>query len=245
MKIELVVALVSAAVALVTLGFTFWGQIRTTRLADKLESLRLAEQRRFDAEQTSARYREPLARAAYDLQSRLYNVLQQDFLGAYYDAGDPRERSYAVDNTTFLIAQYFAWTEIVRRDLQYIDLGQSEPTRRLARLQDDIYSLFSTDRFPRILRVFAGEQRAIGDRMIKKGKQCLECCGYAAYLDNVVLSGDRLIDALSDDVKILSTNLDTARPRLIVLQQALVDLLVFLDPDFVRFPKERRTKVPA
>src|SRR5215471_12874053 len=36
-----------------------------------------------------------------------------------------------------------------------------------------------------------------------------------------------------------------ARPRLIAFTNALIDLLQFLDPDFVRFPKERRTKVPG
>jgi len=205
----------------------------------------LAEQRRFDAERTIARYREPLARAAYDLQSRLYNILQADLLGAFYDHGDDRERSYVRDNTAFLLAQYFAWTEIVRRDLQYIDLGQDEQTRKLARLQDDIYSLFQTDRYNRLFRVFAGEQRAIGERMIQNGSQGRECIGYAAYLDQVAKGGDRLTDALRNDVQDLSTHLPTARPRLVALQHALIDLLTFLDPDFIRFPKERRTKVLA
>lgn len=135
MRTELIIALISAAVALTSAGIALWGQTRTTRLAAELESLRLAEQRRFEAERTVARYREPLARAAYDLQSRLYNILQQHMIVALYDKGDERERSYVVDNTSFLVAQYFAWTEIVRRDIQYIDLGRNEQTRRLARLR--------------------------------------------------------------------------------------------------------------
>lgn len=240
---ELVVALVSAAVALASAGFALWGQSRTTRLEAEIENLRLAEQRRFEAERTAARCREPLARAAYDLQSRLYNILQTDLLGAFYDHGDDRERSYVVDNTAFLLAQYFAWTEIVRRDLQYIDLGQDEETRNLARLQDDVYSLFQTDRFSRPFRVFAGEQRAIGERMIQNSSQGRECIGYAAYLDQLAKGGDRLIEALREDVRTLSANLPMARPRLVALQHALTDLLAFLDPEFVRFPKERRSKV--
>jgi hypothetical protein len=244
MRTELVVALIAAAVALASAGFTLWGQARTTRLAAELESFRLAEQRRFEAERTAARYREPLARAAYDLQSRLYNILQQNLLAVYYEKGDERERSYVVDNTAFLVAQYFAWTEIVRRDIQYIDLGQDEQTRRLARLQDDIYSLFQTDRFGRLFRVFAGEQRAIGERMVREGPRGLECLGYAAYLDQVAKGGDRLIEALRGDVRAVSAHLPAARPRLVALQHALIDLLAFLDPDFVRFPRERRTKAP-
>jgi hypothetical protein len=44
-------------------------------------------------------------------------------------------------------------------------------------------------------------------------------------------------------VRDLSAQLTIARPRLVALQNALVDLLTFLDPDFIRFPQERRTKV--
>lgn len=244
MRTELVVALISAAVALASAEFTFWGQARTTRLEAELESLRLAEQRRFEAERTVARYREPLARAAYDLQSRLYYILQQNLLAVYYDKGDERERSYVVDNTAFLVAQYFAWTEIVRRDIQYIDLGQDEQTRRLARLQDEIYSVFQTDGFGRLFRVFAGEQRAIGERMVREGPRDLECLGYAAYLDQVAKGSDRLIKALRGEVRAVSAHLPAARPRLVALQLALGDLLAFLDPYFIRFPKEHRTKAP-
>src|ERR1700752_351953 len=103
MRIELLVAIVSAAVAVASAAFTFWGQVRTTRLAAELENVSLAEQRRFDAEKTVARYREPLARAAYDLQSRIYNILQQNLLAVYFDNGDERERSYVIENTTFLV----------------------------------------------------------------------------------------------------------------------------------------------
>ncbi|HRK95248.1 MAG TPA: hypothetical protein PK694_02915 [Rhodospirillales bacterium] len=245
MQIELIVALVSAAVALISAGFTLWGQIRTTRLAADLEALRLVEQRRFDAEKTIARYREPLARAAYDLQSRLYNILEQKLILAHFENGDERSRSHVLNNTTFLIAQYFSWTEIVRRDIQYIDLGQDEETRILARLQDDIYSLFQTARFPAVFRVFAGEQRAIGERMIREGARGLEPLGYAAFLDQVANGSDPMIEALRHDVQALATELPVAGARLVALQHALVDLLGALDPDGVRFPQDRRTKVHA
>src|SRR5713226_932481 len=127
-RTELVVALISAGVALASAGLSVWGQMRSTRLAAEFQRLRLAEQRRIESEKAAARYREPLARAAYDLQSRFYNILEQNLLVAYFDHGDERERSYVVDNTAFLVAQYFAWTEIIRRDIQYINLGQDAET---------------------------------------------------------------------------------------------------------------------
>lgn len=242
-KTELLVALVSGGVALSAAALAFWGQIQSVRISTSVEQLRLAEERRIDSEKALSRYREPLARAAYDLQSRLYNILEQGLVAVYVDKGNERERSYVIDNTAFLVSQYFAWTEIIRRDIQYINLGQDEQTRQLARLQDDISALFQTDQFNAMFRVFAGEQRAIGERMIRDGPRGPECAGYGAFLDQLAKAPDPLLEPVRQDVRNLSTELANARPRLVALQNGLIDLLAFLDPDFVRFPRERRTKV--
>jgi hypothetical protein len=112
-RTELLVALVSGAVALSSAALAIWGQFRSARIAAEIEQLRFAEQRRVESEKAISRYREPLARAAYDLQSRLYNILEHSLISAYFDNGDERERAYVVDNTVFLVAQYLAWTEII------------------------------------------------------------------------------------------------------------------------------------
>jgi hypothetical protein len=110
-------------------------------------------------------------------------------------------------------------------------------------LQDEIYTQFQTDRFDKMFRVFAGEQRAIGERMIRDGARGPECVGYATFLDQLSKAPDPLFQSIRDDVQNLSFRLQEARPRLVALQNALIDLLAFLDPGFVRFPKEKRTKV--
>lgn len=81
----------------------------------------------------------------YDLQSRLFNILRGGVL-TFITGGDQRERSYVIDNTVFLIGQYLCWTELTRREIQYIDLGKDEETRRLQRLQDTIYDLWGMSR---------------------------------------------------------------------------------------------------
>ena len=244
MSSGLVVAIISGAVALLAAGLAVWGQTRATRLEAKLGRLQSEEERRAAEERTAARYFEPLIRAADDLQSRLYNILQLNLVDTYLDRGDERERSYVVDSTSYVIAQYFAWTEIVRRAIQYVDLAQDDRTRQLTLLQDDVYSIFQSDDLARPLRVFAGEQRAIGERLIRDGPRGLECLGYAAFLDSEEARRDPLIDAIRQDVRRLPQDLPDARPRLVALQQALIDLLEFLDPDYVRSPRERRSKVP-
>jgi hypothetical protein len=245
MNVELVVALISAAVALASAGLAIWGQTTSARLAAELQNLRAADDRRHEREKAVSRYREPLARAAYDLQSRLYNILKLGLIQRFHDDGTDRERSYVLNSSIFLFAQYFAWTEIIRRDIQYIDLGIDAETARLARLQDNIYSLWQTDKLGPIFRVFAGEQRAIGERMIRDASRGPECIGYVAFLELNRKNEDDLLTALKEDVGNYSKNAAQSRPRLIALQNAMIDLLEFLDPGYVRFSKERRSKVPV
>lgn len=247
MDTALIVALISGAVALASGGLALYGQRTLADLTREREAAKTAEDRRYEKEQVIARYREPLARAAYDLQSRFYNILEKDFIGVYLVRGSDHDRGYVIDNTAFLIAQYFAWTEIIRRDIQFLDLGQDQKSRDLAHLQDNIYALFQTDQqdFGAAFRVFAGEQRAIGERMTCDTDRGTQCFGYAAFLDRLSQGPEPLFEVLRDDVRALSTDQAAARPRLVALQNALIDLLKFLDPEFVRFPEDRRTKVAA
>src|ERR1051325_3451115 len=118
MKTELIVAIISAVVALSSAAVAIFGQLKSTRLQADLEELRTAETRRFESERAVAKFREPLANAAYDLQSRLFNILERNLLQRYVKGGNERTRSYVIDNTTYVIAQYLAWTEIIRREIQ-------------------------------------------------------------------------------------------------------------------------------
>src|SRR4051812_1080099 len=67
------------------------------------------------------RYRDPLLSAAYDLQSRFYNIARRDFLGVYYQRGDLDALS-AENTTLWIVGQYFGWVEILRREVQFLDL---------------------------------------------------------------------------------------------------------------------------
>jgi hypothetical protein len=193
------------------------------------------------------RFREPLARAAYDLQSRLWNILEGRFLETFLLNGTEREKQYAVENTVFLVAQYFAWTEITRREIQFIDLGEEKRTRDLSHLQDRIAKLWGTDRtnFEPRFRVWAGEQRAIGEQLIHEGPRGPSCMGYGRFVDDL-LRRDRppLLAALCDDVAALPQLPTDRLLRLAHVQHALIDLLdQLLDPDHLRFPPDSRTKV--
>jgi hypothetical protein len=239
----LVPNMISSIVAIGAAAMAIWGQIRVKRVEAQLELQKTEAGRRAETEQTARRFREPLGRAAYELQSRIFNIVKGGFFTTYLKGGDGRTRSYAIDHTTFVIAQYFAWTELIRREIQFIDLGADQETRQLAQLQHQIYSGWQTDRYPPLLRVFGGEQHAIGERMIWEGPRGPQCMGFASFLDYLKGGPDPLICALRADVESLGSCLEQALPRLTYLQNSLVDLVEFLDPEAIRFPKKNRTKI--
>lgn len=155
MKVELVVAVIAGAVALVSAAGTIlssiWNARNSNKNAKDIEQLKI-DNERFKAaaerQREISNFSEPLARAAYDLQSRLYNILKQNLIDVYLVNGNDREQSYVINNTAFLAGQYLCWTELARREIQFIDLGESDKTRELLRLQDTISSLWRTDRYP-------------------------------------------------------------------------------------------------
>jgi hypothetical protein len=239
----LIASMISSAVAICAALIAVWGQMRVKRVETQLELQRAEADRRAETEQTARKFREPLGRAAYELQSRIFNIVERGFLDAYLARGNDRTRGYAVNHTLFVIAQYFAWTELIRREIQFIDLGADEETRKLGTLQHQIYSSWRTDAHGATLRVFGGEQHEIGERMIREGPRGPQCMGYASFLDYLNGEHDPLINAIGQDVRGLEANLEKALPRLVALQNALVDLVVFLDRQAVRFPQKNLTKL--
>lgn len=250
MKVELAVAVIAGAVALASGGGTIWSSVRNAKHSDAnakaIEQLKIDNERFKAVEQRrkeTSNLSEPLARSAYDLQSRLYNIIRQKLVQVYIVHGSEREKSYVVNNTAFLISQYMCWTELVRREIQFIDLGESSKTRDLLRLQDTIYGLWGTDQQPHLFRIFAGEQRALGEALIQAGVRGPECMGYGAFLKTFNNGTNPLVDALREDVASLRNDLSQATERLTNLQHALIDLLRMLDPDYLRFPEDRRSKL--
>jgi len=254
MDIKLIAAVISAIVALIGSGFTIIGQMKLAKLKAQLErerDTRLADferkqhetYKREEADKILSKYREPLLHATFELQSRIFNIIHQDFLTAFYVKGNERERSYAVENTLYIIAQYLCWSEIIRREIQFLDLGEVDATRRLAELQGRICSLFLTSRLGRPFRIFRGEQRAIGECMIMSNEDRLRCRGYAEFVEDKRKEFRYWFESLKEDIDFLSNKRNQHSERLAKLQHTLVDLSEFLDPDCIRFSKERRMRV--
>jgi hypothetical protein len=243
MTVELSVAILSACAALIASGFTILGQFRLAKLKSELAAKRDEKLKKQEAEAVLSKYRDPLINAAYELQSRIFNILRLDFCHLFYFNGNEREKQYAVENTIYVIAQYFGWTEIIRRDIQFLDLGELETTKKLALFQDQICNIFLDSKRGKVLRIFRGEQRAIGESMIVYNGSNAHCCGYAQFIQNQAPSFQYWFEPIREHIDLLATDLDAHAQRLIALQHALVDLIDFLDPNYVRYPKERRLKM--
>jgi len=207
---------------------------RLTRLNHELE----AEVRRgtalferdLRAEEVLTRYREPLAAAAFDLQSRLFNLLRLGFLQKF---GNGDRSQDALRSTLFRLAQYFGWTELLRRDIQFLSFPEDEDTRRVAALQSQIAGCFLSDEYGRALMVWSDEQRAIGERMIVEEHGKVLCMGYATFRERCddVFSpwGERLLEELGDE---------SARVRLRDAQHLLCELVETLDARRVRYTRD-------
>lgn len=257
-------AIIAAIASVIGASLTFWAQNRVAKmqtetqasitrlqaenqaslekLKDDLQQKKESRQKTEKAEEVLAKYREPLVLAAFELQSRCYNILRGQVLKNFHANGNEREREYTIQNTCYVFAQYLAWTEIIRREVQFLNLGEVESNRQLNILQENIRSVLLNNSYGTVCRIFRGEQRAIGELMITtKGTESF-CLGYAEFVAKTEPEFLNWFQPLRESVDEMARNLASGKARLIELQHALVDLIEYLDPNYVRFDKNRCQK---
>jgi hypothetical protein len=207
-----------------------------------------------EADRLAVRFREPMIQAAFNLQSRLYNIARLNFLGLFLtkDAATREEREYAVLNTVYLIGQYLGWVEVIRRESQYVDPRSRVRNREIVEKLEQIRETFSdslrlTDP---TLRLFRGEQRAIGEVMLRPvdsadpGLPRWECKGYGQFVEeHETESVRRWFRRLENDISVIGKDPEVHLYRLTQLQHDLVALIEVLDPDDERVPSKRRKRL--
>jgi hypothetical protein len=219
-----------------------WVAIRQSRAEERLTQLNHnldAElhrreamiDRELSAEDVLSRYREPLAAAAFDLQSRLYNILRLDFFAKHGEATDRGEE--ASRTTLFRLTQYLGWTEILRRDIQFLSFPEAEDTRRVAQLQREISKCLLTDDFGPEMMIWSDQQRALGEEMIVEEHSKVMCMGYARFSESCDGVFAVWLDRLRNEVQA-----PAAAPRLLRLQHLLCQLVEILDPLKLRYRSE-------
>ena len=251
-----VVPLVAALIA----GFFTW--IATAR--------QYRREDRDKATQALRRYRDPLLRASFDLQSRLYNLVARGFLSRYWVNGSDEQRGYAHWSTLWLFGQYLGWVEILRREVQYLDLGSKAKNRRLQRQLNEVSAAIASDATGQndLLIIYRSDQRAIGESMVvyrsEQPGNGIDCMGYSEFRDAYASPRDLEPDARNSDVRgemirswaerfaqdldLLAekTEAGALPTRVVNIQRRLIDLLDLLDPDRLRYPHlDYRGRLPG
>lgn len=105
---------------------------------DQMTRGREAATKAEEAARVIAKYRDPLLQSAYDLQSRIYNVYRSGGFRGY------RDPEYFRSNTMFLFGEFLAWLEIIRREIQFLDLGAVQATKDLSQLPQGFATSFTS-----------------------------------------------------------------------------------------------------
>lgn len=243
MDSAIIVAIISGIVAISSATLSIWTQRRTDERVNKLEEEReiRAEQRTKDqlAEQVQVRYREPLLLSAFELQSRIWNMVR----GGFRLPSGP-EHDYLIEHTQYLVAQYLGWIEVMRREIQFLDLGATQKTRNLNKILERITVALSTSWFPPPFRIFRGQQEAIAGEVIQAenpqspGRQ-LAVIGFSEFARRLQAGEPafvRWFRTIASDLEQWAGGDDAGSARLAALQNALMDLVDFFDPQRERFP---------
>jgi hypothetical protein len=244
-------AVVSVVGAVAAGLMTTWSAQRTKRFENLIAAQQKAQSKAEQAEAILSRYREPLLNSAQNLHSRLYTIVEHNALDRYLHCGDPDLERYARDYTVYLFAEYLCWAEIVRRDLRFLDLGSEDSNRELVRLLEVNQLAISSEALPKPLRLFRGQQRAIGELMMTPtddpGPARYESLGYVKFceqLDNDPMFAE-WFRRLRDDLDQVADAQHADRAGLIALQHSLVDLIEFADPQQLRLPARYRDRLKS
>lgn len=226
--LTIIALLLSVASVVVTGLFS----VRTQRLSHELEAERDQRHEEQSALKAAERVYEPLAQAAAELQSRIFNIVETGWIGMqkrYESHGD-----YAVASTAYLFAHYFGWIE-VRRQAVLSSSGEGGRDQDVQKLIDGVLKTLRRSEGSDAFLFFTTEQRAIGELMAswetvaETGLRIPQVLGYAAFVDRY--RHDDAFRAWFAPIDIGMELVSTGdNQRLVAIQHALVALIDELDP---------------
>jgi hypothetical protein len=189
-----------------------------------------------ESQRILATYRDPMLRAAGDLQGRLWNIIRKGGLGYMGAVG---EGQYATDSTLYVVAQYFAWAEILGQRIRL--LNYRELSRALRVTSETIAAGHNG------IRVFRLQQREIGERMLAGEGAEPRVLSYSEFLDRLGQTPpsplSKSLEPARRAIEALQRG-ETDRKALIPIQHALIDLIICIDdPRHPWIPPDRRQKV--
>jgi hypothetical protein len=218
----LVVACISAVVALASAAFSGWTQLQVS----KREKESRLEERRSEAKVVLDRYRGPLLDAAWQLGDRVDNIRNRHFL-AFLSKGSGREQDAKL-TTLFRFAYYLGWREYVRTQVQLLPFENEEDTRLAAAFLNDVTRMLASDKLDgQWAMLWGDEQRGIGELMTEQPPSASSIVrGHAAFHRDYGRIFAEWMERFADD---LFSPDAVSSSRLQLLQWALYGLVQQLD----------------
>lgn len=217
--------------SLASVGLSGWFSVRTQRLGHRLAEEREERLEAQSALKAAERVYEPLAQAAAELQSRIFNIVETGWvplMKRYESHGD-----YAIVSTAFLFAHYFGWVE-ARRQAVLSSSGEGGRDLSVQKLIDGVLKTLRRSEDSEGFLFFTTEQRAIGELMLEwetvsKLRQP-KVIGYAAFVARYRDDDDfrEWFGPIHAGMSLVSKG-DVR--RLVDIQRALVALIDALDPN--------------
>lgn len=178
---------------------------------------------RVERERQLAHVRAPTILALSDLYGRLHTVITTQAADFHYVRAR-NQGDYYIDSTAYLMARAFAWHEVLRRrmaDYDYVEL--------YVRLES-LTTAFSQGGPG--FQVYRLEQTEIGERLIVAlDEDVVRCMSFSDFRD--ILDSDevpRWLSNLRERAIALLEDPAAERDRVARIERALIELLVFLDP---------------
>jgi len=232
MSTEWTLAAFTVALSVISVVFSGFFAVRTTRLSHQLDDERARRREEESATKAAERVYEPLAQAAAELQSRIYNIVETGWvplMKRYESHGD-----YALTSTAFLFAHYFGWIE-ARRQAVLSSSGEGRRDEEVQRLIDGVLRILRRSDDSEGFLFFTTEQRGIGELMCSfethpdTGVRTPNVMGYAAFEKKYRTKPEfaKWFRPITVGMELVSTG-DVR--RLVAIQTALVALIDTLDP---------------
>lgn len=225
-------------VSLISAILSVTGAVATAILGGLFEWRR----RRSDREQARrdlvSRYRDPLLQSAALLASRLRHAVDLFTGEPVHQAapGTKRQDDYNRYESLYRLSAYLGWVQILNREAHFLDLGSRSRNRRLMGRLGKVKGALSghTEKGGEdLFLLLGGEQQAIGELMIDpESPDRPRCLGYVSfrrkYRDDPEFR--EWFSPLLEEIGNLVGNPQQAASRLITVHNALIELILFLDP---------------
>lgn len=202
------------------------------------DQLTWRREQRVRQRQLLATQRDPAVRAINELQGRLWVILSTKAANYHY-VKQQGDEEYYIQSTAFLVAQYFAWSELMRRQIAALDYSD------LSLLLEKVSEAFAHGGPG--FQIYRLEQQEIGERLMPRGKADSDTAifRYSEFRDMMPAPkpAEKLL-ALRDRSQYLLDHIEKEMIRATLIQNALVDLLDFVDSERRWVRPDRRRKFP-